>query len=155
MILLAALAMAAAPATDEVLDLSKPEAVVAAVQAAGYKAEIKKDDDGAPYIVSAANGQPFTLNLYGCEKGACDSLNIESWYKPEPIFTTTLTNEWNNNNRYLTITIDKEGKLRERAYVSLVGKLTRKNFVDQIEWYISQDGRFAKFLDEKRPTAKK
>ncbi|MBA4040686.1 MAG: hypothetical protein C0474_02600 [Sphingobium sp.] len=55
-ILAAMLVTSPALAEDELLDLSTPELVQAAVQAAGYKATLEKNDDGSLYILSAANG---------------------------------------------------------------------------------------------------
>lgn len=41
------------------LDLRQPGNVVTALQAAGYKAEMKINKDGEPYVLSATNGESF------------------------------------------------------------------------------------------------
>lgn len=151
---ISALLLAATPATDETLvDLSTLPNIAAALQDAGYRAEVKKDKDG-DYIVSSINGSEFTVWPVDCDKGPCSSIDLVSRYKAEPLFTPALANEWNSNNRFLTATIDDKGQLVEWSYLDPVGKLTRKNFIDQIEWYGSMDAKLAKFVDKKRAAAK-
>jgi hypothetical protein len=147
--LLAGLALAAgAPAdSDAILDLTTPEAVAAALQQAGYKAELKKDDTGGYYIMSAANGSGLELDLF-CKEGKCTSAQIQSFYKPKPEYTAALANEWNNTKRFLKVSVNKDGQLREWFDFSLVGKMSQKNFADTIDWYVTMDGSLAKFLDE-------
>ena len=151
MILLAALAMAAAaPATDEILDLSSTQALVTALQQAGYKAELKRSDSGEPYIMSSVNGSGFELDLF-FDDNKCTSAQIQSFYKAKPEYTAALANEWNNGKRFLKVSIGANGELREWFDFSLAGKMSQKNFADIIEWYGSMDASLAKFLDERAP----
>lgn len=158
MILMAAMLAVAlagkADAEDVLLDLSTAELVAAAVQDAGYKAELKKAEDGSLYILSAANGESFTIEMTDCKMLVCNGLSFQSYYKPEPIFTTALVNEWNQNNRFLKASINKQGELCEWFEVTTRGKLTKANFADVIDWYVSTDASLAKFLQEKRNAAK-
>lgn len=156
-ILAAAAALAlpgAAMAADRVVDVSSVEGAAAILKEAGYKAEIKKGDDGASYIVSGVGGSDFNLNFYGCkdDKG-CDSFDIYSWYKKEPFFSTDMANEWNAKKRFLKVAIDKDGDLSEYVYVSVLGNMTYANFKDYIEWYGSMDSDLSKFIADKRTAA--
>lgn len=154
-ILAAMLVTSPALAEDELLDLSTPELVQAAVQAAGYKATLEKNDDGSLYILSAANGSDFTIDLTDCKALKCSGLSFQSWYKPEPIFTAELTNRWNDTKRFLKASVNARGELREWFDVTTLGKLTKANFADVIDWYVSMDSELAKFLKEARDAAAK
>ncbi|MBY0519431.1 MAG: YbjN domain-containing protein [Sphingomonas sp.] len=152
-ILAAAMAVPAV-AEDVLLDLSTPQQVAAAVQDAGYKAELKKADDGSFYVLSAANGEGFTIDMTDCKALVCNGLSFQSFYKPEPIFTLAFVNEWNQENRFLKVSINSRGELREWFDVTTRGKLTKANFADVIDWYVTMDAGLAKFVKAKRDAAK-
>jgi len=150
----AALALpASAMAADRVVDVSSVENVAALLKEAGYKAEIRKGENGTSYIVSGVNGASFNVNFYGCtnDKG-CDSIDFYTWDKKEPFFSTAMANEWNASKRFLKIAIDKDGDLSEFLCVSTLGNMTFANFKDYIEWFASMEGDLNKFLAEKRGT---
>lgn len=124
------------PAPEKLLDLGRIEIVADAVRDAGYKAEVKRNAKGEPYIVSAANGAPFTIEFYGCKPDAgCSSLQFYSWFKKQPGFTPDLANEWNADKRFLKIYIDKDGDLSSSMDITTTGKLTYANFADVIDWW--------------------
>ncbi len=152
--LLLAIATPAHAAEDVLLDLSTPENVAAALQEAGYKAKIEKADDGSRYILSAANGNGFTVDLTDCKALKCAGLSIQSFYKAEPYFNLAMANEWNQNNRFLRVSLDEKGQLREWLDIDTFGKLTKANFGDLIDWYITMDGNLAKFVKAKDDAAK-
>jgi len=144
---------APAVAEDRLIDMSTAANVAAALQEAGYKAVIKTGDDGDPYITSAANGDEFTVDFYDCKDKHCTSISLSAWYKPDPLWTAALTNEWNTQKRFLRIGVDDKGKLREYIDISTVGKMTQANFADMINWYESMDAELARFIKEKRDAA--
>lgn len=156
LLLLIAMIGLAAPAwaEDVLLDLSTAEKVQAAVQGAGYKAELEKNDDGSFYILSAANGESFTIDLTDCKMLKCNGLSFQSYYKPEPLFTAEFTNKWNSEKRFLKVSVNGKGELREWLDVTTLGKLTKENFADVIDWYVSMDTELAKFVQEARTAAK-
>ncbi|KQM66710.1 MULTISPECIES: YbjN domain-containing protein [unclassified Sphingomonas] len=149
-------AAAALAAPDgALLDLRQPGNVVTALQAAGYKAELKINKQGEPYILSATNGESFTVEFYGCDGlKDCKSFQFASWYKAEPVFTATMTNEWNARNRFLKVAVDSDGDLREFLDATAVGGMTQAQFTDLVGWYSDMDGLFGRFLKEKRDAAK-
>ncbi len=155
-LLLASFGLAGHARAEEpvLLDLSTPEQVATALQGAGYKAEIKTYKDGERYINSGVNGQGFSVDFYNCEAGKCIALQFNSWWKAEPIFTQALANEWNDSRRFLRVSLDKEGNLREWLDFSVAGKLTKENFADVVDWYAAMDSELSKFLTEKRKAAK-
>ena len=157
LMLLAAPLPAAAQAQDVLLDLSTPHAVAKALQDAGYKAEIEKTKDGDPYISSAANGSAFTVNFYNCELATgCGSIQFYGWYKKKPGFTPELANRWNTGKRFLRIEIDDVGDLGMHLDIATVGKLTKANFADLIDWWSVMTNNLSEFLDkEEAEQAKK
>ena len=158
MIAASALAVAgqAAPAPDALFDPTKPPALVEALREAGYKAELKTNKQGEPYIVSAANGSSFTIELYGC-KGMtdCGSFQFYNFYKKDPFYTIALANEWNASKRFVRVAIDRDGDLAMSMDVAAVGKMTQAAFADWIDWYSVMDADLDKFLAEKRAAAGK
>jgi hypothetical protein len=144
-----------ASAQETLIDLTQPRAVVQAMQDAGYKAALKTDDKGDPFIESAANGSNFTVQFYGC-KGAkdCPSLQFYAWYKKEPWYTVDLANRWNANKRFIKAAIDKDGDLATYFDVTTVGKTTVANFADAIEWWSVMTGELFAFLEKEGPAEK-
>ena len=138
-----------AAAQDKLLDLRQPGVVADALRQAGYKAEMKTNSKGEPYIDSSANGSSFTIEFYNC-KGLvdCTSYQFASWYKADPLFTLALANEWNLSKRFLKIAVDKDGNLNEYMDFTATGKTTYANFADIVDWYQVMDSALAKFIDE-------
>lgn len=155
---LAAMCMVAvsvpASAQQALLDLSTAEQLQAAVQGAGYKAELQKNDDGSFYILSAANGEPFTIDLTDCKALKCNGLSFQTFYKPEPYFNADLANKWNSQKRFLKVSVNEKGEFREWMDVTTFGKLTKENFSDVIDWFVSMDAELSKFVGEARDAAK-
>ena len=146
-------AHAAAP--DKLLDLRQPKVVADALREAGYKAELKANAKGEPYIESSANGSSFTIEFYNCTGVVdCTSYQFASWYKADPLFTPAFANEWNVAKRFLKIAVDKDGNLNEYMDFTATGKTTYANFADIVDWYQTMDASLAKFIDEHKSAAK-
>jgi hypothetical protein len=138
------------------LDAGDVKTVAEALQEHGYKAEIKRNDKGEPYILSGANGGTFEIVFYDCKNDTgCQSLDFYSWYDKDPLYTLDIVNEWNSSKRFLTVNLDKDGSLSEYLYLSAVGKTTYANFFDMLDWFTSMDGSLGTFLKEKRDKAAK
>ncbi|NIJ18586.1 hypothetical protein FHS95_000255 [Sphingomonas naasensis] len=150
---------AAAEEQEPLLDLSAPHLVAKALQDAGYKAEIAKSKSGDPYIKSAANGSDFTVEFYGCElANGCGSIQFYSWRKKESWYTPALANRWNTRKRFLRIEIDEDGDIGMHLDVATVGKLTKANFADVIDWWSVMSSDLDDFLakeEEAQPKAAK
>ena len=136
---------------ERTVDIGDIKKVAGLVMQAGYRAEIKKSKTGDSYIASAANGNEFSVNFYGCKNDTgCESLEFQSWYKKQPYFTADLTNEWNAKKRFMKIAVDGDGDLVYYVYLSAIGHTTFKNFADYLDWFTTMDASLAKFLDEKK-----
>jgi hypothetical protein len=152
MIVAAATAM---PARAQSFDAGDPARIADALRTAGYKAELKKNDAGDPYIASAANGSDFTIDFYGCQSGTkCGSFQFFSYYKKDPLYTLPLINEWNAGKRFLKLRIDQDGDLAYSMDVTAVGTMTQETFADWVDWFEVMDGELSKFLEGKRTAAK-
>lgn len=135
-------------AQDRIIDISTVDGVAKVLLEEGYRAEIKKNDDGDPFIVSTANGSSFTIEFYGCENGACSSLQFFAWYKKESWYSIELANRWNAEKRFIKAAIDKDGDFATYLDVTTLGKTTYANFADTIDWWSVMSGEVSKFLDD-------
>ena len=145
-----------AAAQDNLLDLRQPTIVADALHEAGYKADLKTNTKGEPYIESSANGSSFTIEFYNCTGLVdCTSYQFASWYKPDPVFTIAFANEWNLSKRFLKIAVDKDGNLNEYMDFTATGKTTYANFADIVDWYQTMDSSLATFIQEHRSAAGK
>lgn len=135
------------------IDLTNPTVVAGAMREAGYKAELKRNDKGQSYIVSAANGSAFTVEFYGCKLDMnCTSLQFFAWYKKQPYYTIEMANRWNDEKRFLRISIDKDGDLSTSIDISTLGG-TYESFADSIDWWSVMTGDLFEFLDEEEKAA--
>jgi len=143
--------MANAATPDELLDLRQPSVVANALRDAGYKAELKTNAKGEPYIESSANGSSFTIEFYNCTGLVdCTSYQFASWYKPEPLFTPAFANEWNLTKRFLKVAVDKDGNLNEYMDFTATGKTTFANFADIVDWYQTMDATLTEFIKARK-----
>jgi hypothetical protein len=148
-------AMAQAQNGSAMVDISRPEGVAKLLQDAGYKAELKKhEDSGDPFIASAANGSPFTIEFYDCSPAkGCTSIQFFSWYQKKPYYSVDMANRWNAKKRFLRIVIDKDGDLSTWMDVTTVGKVSQANFADWIDWWQSMTGDLFTFLADEEKAA--
>jgi hypothetical protein len=163
LILAAATLALAAPAmakdTDDCLPglicASTPETIVKAIQAAGYKAKLTKDDSGDPKIDSAAAGYDFQVYFYDCEKHLqCSSIQFVISFNHEGYEDAVLAEQWNENSRMGKAYLEKDGGLTVRHDISTVGGLNQKNFEDTLNWWSTTLGDVAEFW-KKHPNPKK
>ena len=85
--------------------------VVAWLQGAGYKAEIKSTKDGEKFIGTAAEGGNFDLYLDDCDKDKrCTSLEFVAGFDLKDGLKDgqSKINEWNSSKRWLRGYVDKE-----------------------------------------------
>ena len=67
---------------QDTVNASDPDSVVAALQGAGYKAQVDAADNGDPMIRSAADGTNFRIWFYGCDgnNATCTGLNFSAGF---------------------------------------------------------------------------
>lgn len=155
--LLVFLTMAAQPQDKgEILDVRQPQVVAKALQDAGYKAQIKVEDEEDPRIISATNGSDFTIRFYGCTAAKdCGSFQFFNFYKKEPHYDTAMVNSWNAEKRFIKAAIDADGDLSFYMDVSARGGMTVENFRDTVDWFSVMDASLDRFVRERREAAAK
>jgi len=143
------------PCGTSMVCASAPKTIVDALQKAGYKATLDKDDDGDPMIDSAANGYNFTVYFYECEQAKnCGSLQFVASFEDDGTNNAQLANEWNNKKRFIQLSVDDEKSLNARYDITTVGGFNQKNFADTIDWWAHMLGELGQFFKE-HPTPKK
>ena len=98
----AALAQATAAFAAPIPDGGVTAAEIAGVmQAKGFKAQITKDSDGDPMIVSGVDGTTFRVLFYTCKPTKrCAAIEFASGFDLKSGLTLEQINSWNSNNRF-------------------------------------------------------
>ncbi len=78
------------------------------LQSKGYKAEIGKANDGRPKIASATQGVNFFVHFYDCKADRCASIQFVAGFSTSGAYTLEKENSWNNDNRWITASMDNE-----------------------------------------------
>lgn len=140
---------------NQMVELNRPAQVALLLQQLGYKGEVlKHDGSGDPYVSSAANGSPFTIEFYDCKPDrGCTSMQFFSWYAKKPYYSEAMANRWNAKKRFLRIVIDKDGDLSTWMDLTTVGKVNRAFFADTVDWWQSMTGDLFTFLAEEEKAA--
>ncbi len=139
---------------SELISGNDVESIAALLREAGYKAQVKANDDGVRYIDSAANGMYFTLSFTDCDiNSGCASLRFLAWWERPVGFSLKSANEWNNSYKLARAAIDPEGDLVLDYYLSLKGGVRRENFLDIFDWWALLLVDFRQFMDKQADAA--
>ena len=82
--------------------------VVKVLQDAGYRAQLDKDDDGDPRIVTRMSGATVHVVFYDCAQDRCGSLQLAVALDLERGFTLEGINRFNSQYRYVRAYLDDE-----------------------------------------------
>jgi hypothetical protein len=141
-----ALALAgAAPALAQNVT-ADPQKLAAAMQAAGYQAELGKDNVGDPMITSAAAGSKFVVLFYNCTNHvACSTIQFQTAWSVKTKPTLAAINDWNHSKRFAHAYTDQEGDPGIMMDVNLdKGGMSPGLFRDNLEVWASLLGDFKK-----------
>lgn len=144
------------PCAKDMVCASDPQTIVAALQAAGYKAVLHKSKNtGNPVIDSAAAGYDFNIFFYECQENkACGSLQFSSNFGDDGTNTAELANLWNKTKRFSQMSLDDDKSLNFSYDVTTIGGLNQKNFADVIDWWATMLGELGRFFKEHSPEGK-
>ena len=112
----------------------------------GYRAQLKKWNDGGDYISSSAEGTTFTVDMYDCKNGRCASVQFEAAFDLKTPMAAPRINEWNNTKRYARAVIDTNGDPSLRYDVNLSPGRTYEGFADDFGIFRSFLGDFKTFI---------
>ncbi len=151
---LAAQGQAAEPCAPGMICASVPQTLIAALQAEGYKALLEKDKSGDPSIASSASGYNFDIYFYGCEKNLnCSSVQFVASFEAADHYTPKFANAWNENKRFIQMSVNDKKELYLRYDVTTVGGMNAKNFADAVDWWAVMLGDFDNFTKANKPKA--
>ena len=78
--------LGASAAQAQTVSAANPQSIAAALQSAGYRAELTRDNEGDPLIKSSSSGTDFLVVFYACTKitiaGRCSSLSVMPSRRP-------------------------------------------------------------------------
>ncbi|HUD91041.1 YbjN domain-containing protein [Sphingobium sp.] len=128
---------------------ANPQSIVAALQKAGYTAELTKDSLGDPMINSAAAGYTFSVLFYDCtDHLKCESLQLQASFDPNEKVTTDYVNKWNTGKRFVRAAVNDKHEMDLRYDVATIGGLNSVNFRDVLDWWTSLLGDYSNFAGQ-------
>ena len=145
-LMIAAMCMALPGVAEaQMVQASRPQSVVDALQSGGYKAILSKDSTGDPKIESASSGARFFLNFYGCKSNInCTTVTFYAGWSGVKV-TLDQINEWNKAKRFSRVYLDKDGDPVMEFDVDLDdGGMSQALFIDNVEFWEVSIGGFKK-----------
>ena len=127
-----------------------PQSVVSALQGAGYKATLTKDDTGDPLIRSSSSGSNFAIFFFGCTKNVdCRTLQFFAGYSDKKP-SLSMINDWNAKKRFGRAYISDSGAARIEMDVDVDdGGISKLLFEDNLEFWVLIMGQFEKHISAK------
>jgi hypothetical protein len=132
----AALAFAA-PANAAMVRAQDPQSIVAALQGAGYNAQLGTDKTGDPMVTSAVSGTKFQVLFYNCtDHKDCRTVQFYSGYHLDKPVALEHMNAFAQENRFGRAYLDKDNDPCLAMDVDLDdGGLSPALFIDNIEFW--------------------
>ncbi len=126
-----------------------PSSVVRALQGAGYKAELTKDDTGDPLIRSTSSGSAFAIFFFGCTKNVdCGTIQFFAGFDRDKSPSLSQMNDWNSKKRFGRAYISDKGAARIEMDVDLDdGGISSKLFEDNLEFWVLLMAQFEKHIE--------
>jgi hypothetical protein len=148
--MIAALLLAGATPAVAQSVTADPQKLAAVMQAAGYQAELGKDNTGDPMITSAAAGSKFVVLFYNCTNHtACSTIQFQTAWAMKVKPTLSAINDWNHGNRFARAYIDKEGDPGIMMDINLdKGGMSPALFRDNLEVWVTVLGNFKKQMSQ-------
>jgi hypothetical protein len=121
-----------------------PARIARAMQDAGYRAELTKDNSGDPMIRSAAGGTNFTVLFYNCENNRnCTTLQFRTAFATDQKRSLEVINTFNKDKRFARVYLDGDRDPVIEMDVNLdEGGVAVGNFVDNLKVFERLLGQF-------------
>lgn len=126
-----------------------PSSIVRALQSAGYRAEMTKDDTGDPLIKSTSSGSNFAIFFFGCTKNVdCRTIQFFAGYDRDKSPSLSQMNDWNSKKRFGRAYLSDKGAARIEMDVDLDdGGISTKLFEDNLEFWVLLMAQFEKHIE--------
>lgn len=148
------LAALAAPASAaDVISASDIPSVTAALEAAGHKAALRRDDEGVRYILVDEGEHEFSVSFDDCEDlveaAGCNMLIFNAVWDGDGEGDADIVNTYNRSSTLAHAYIDEaDGTLNLTLSVTTKGGLTAANFAEIIAIWEASDAELADLLGE-------
>lgn len=141
----------ASAAQAQMVTSQDPASVVAAMQSAGYRAEVTRDDTGDPMIKSSSSGSDFAVFFYGCtNNAACTTVQFFAGYTEPRNASLARLNEWNSTARFARGYLTEKGAARIEMDIDLdEGGMSRRLFLDNLTVWTVLMSNFEKHIGQK------
>lgn len=141
-----AAALTAMPAQAQNV-VANVDQIAALMQETGYKAELKTDEAGDPYISSGSGGYGFAMFFYGCEGGrTCKSVQLYAGFDTARRPDLEQMNEYARTKRWGRVYVDESDDPAIEMDIDLEdGGMSRALFVDNLEYWDTVMQAFAKW----------
>lgn len=107
----------------------------------GFKASISEASNGDEYVVSAAEGVNFVIDMYDCKGARCASMQYRAGFDGDDNYTVRQMNDWNHNKRWGKADVDDEGDCSIRMDINLSPGGTYEQFADNFAiWTMTLTG---------------
>lgn len=125
-----------------------PSSLVRALQDAGYRAELTKDNSGDPMIRSSGSGTDFSILFYGCRSNRnCTTVQLFAGFKDPDNGSLSALNKWNSENRFGRAYQADSGSARLESDLNLdMGGMSAALFKDNIEVFVALADRYRKYV---------
>jgi hypothetical protein len=136
----AGLLLLAVPARSaELISASDIASVTAALGAAGFKAELRRDDEGIRYLLVNEGPQEFSISFGECaddvEATGCKLLIFDASWDAESGLDVDTANRFNRTSTLAHAFVDEDGAFVLTLIVNTSGGLTPANFAAVLaEW---------------------
>lgn len=140
--------VAAVPAAAQTVQATQPETIIRALQDAGYRATLSKDNDGDPLIKSGAAGVDFSVLFYNCTANKdCKTVQFYAGFVKKGLTLETM-NQWNASHRFARAYIGDDKDPRIEMDLDLDdGGISAALFKANIATWESLLGDFQKAID--------
>ena len=99
--------------SPDIIKASEPETISGALQNLGYRAVLKKDNDGDPMISSAAAGYKFDIFFYNCDDHtACRTVRLVARFHKEGGIKLEQANDWNKGHLFSKVYLNDKNDPR-------------------------------------------
>jgi hypothetical protein len=138
----------AAPANAAMVRAQDPQSLVAALQGAGYVAQLGKDSGGDPMITSATSGSKFKILFYNCTANRdCATIQFYQGYHLDKPTAVEAINGFNQSKRFIRAAIDKENDPVLLMDLNLdKGGMSDALFLDNLEIWAAQQPEFERAI---------